>query len=157
MTKRTPKIGLYSRLELTQYRLRIIADDLENGRPLHPKTLDFLVEALWKIGKGADANEALQVKAKRGERKTEKEKARRLRMMLALSWIASVIRTPEEGGDGMTLEEAIADAAEYRSGETSFGLSEDSLRTYWSQYPELRSPSILRPIETLPVRKKKDR
>jgi hypothetical protein len=149
--KRTQE-GSYSRLELAQYRIRKIAKVIEDGAPLPPDDLKFLVEALWRIGKGEDANEILQVKAKRGERKTHEQVFKRDKMRFALLWIAGAIRPEEEDGLGMSLDDAIASAATMRRGEANFGLSEDTLRTYWKSHPEWRSPSLPRPISSFPDR-----
>ena len=59
MTKRKESTERYSRLELAQYRLRDIANKLENGAGLTPSDSEFLVESLKQIGQGADANEVL--------------------------------------------------------------------------------------------------
>ncbi|MGD0635672.1 MAG: hypothetical protein ABSA13_15600 [Beijerinckiaceae bacterium] len=149
MTKRKgASTGRYSPLELAQYKLRKIAIDLENGGALEANELRFLVAALKRIGQGEDANVVLSVKAKRGERKTPKQTAKRDKIRFALGWIASAIRSHEDGGLGMSLDEAFASASE--SGVDGFGLAEDTLRTHWGNYREFRSPDFPRPIASLP-------
>jgi hypothetical protein len=86
MTKRKgTDDGPYSRLESAQYRLRKIAVDLLHGAALSSDDRYFLIAALWGIGKGDDANVMLGVKAKRGERKTPEQVAKRDKMPFVLS------------------------------------------------------------------------
>jgi hypothetical protein len=144
----------YTRLELAQYRLRKMALDLDNG-VLSSDDRDFLVGALWGIGKGDDANVILGVKARRGERKTSEEASKRDRARMAIGWIAAAIRPKEDGEDGglgMSLDDAFASAGKKRRGKFIFGLSEDSLRTTWTSHPEWHSPSFPRPISSFPDR-----
>jgi hypothetical protein len=151
MTKRKgTDDGPYSRLELAQYRLRKIAVDLLHGPALSSDDRDFLIGAIWGIGKGDDANFMLGVKAKRGERKTPEQVAKRDKMRFALSWIAAAIRPAENEGLGMSLDEAIESAAKKKRGKFKFGLSEDTLRTYWKSHPKWHSPSFPRPLSSLP-------
>lgn len=145
-----------SRLDLAQYRLRKLAADMENGVALPASELNFLIAALKRIGRGDDANVALGVKARRGERRTAEQVAKRDKIRFALGWIASAIQPPEDGGLGMSLEEAIASAAETQRGEATFSLSEETLRTYWGNHREWRSPTFPRPIASLPDAGRKD-
>jgi hypothetical protein len=138
----------FTRLELAQYRLRRIAKALESGETLPSGELKFLVKGLKCIGNGEDASAALEVKAKRGERKTRKQAEMHDRIFLALSWIAAAVRSKEEGGLGMKLDDAIATAGKRRG--AGFGLTEDTLKTYWHNNPDLHSPSFNRPIWTFP-------
>jgi hypothetical protein len=142
--------GPYSRLELAQYRLRKIAVDLLDGAALSSDDRYFLIGAFWGIGKGDDSNVMLGVKAKRGERKTPEQVAKRDKMRFALSWIAAAMRPAENGGLGMSLDDAIASAAKKKRGKFIFGLSGDTLRTYWKSHPEWHSPSFPRPLSSLP-------
>jgi hypothetical protein len=82
--------GSYSRLELAQYRLRRIVKDLEDGAALPSGELKFLVEALRHSGGGKDANSALGVKAKRGERKAPEQKAKRDKLHFVMSFVGTV-------------------------------------------------------------------
>jgi hypothetical protein len=151
MTKRKgTDDGPYSRLEMAQYRLRNIAVDLLDGAALSSDDRNFLVGAFWGIGKGDDANVMLGVKAKRGERKTPEQLAKRDKIRFALSWIAAAIRPAENGGLGMSLDEAIASVAKKKRGKFILGLSGDTLRTYWKSHPEWHSPSLPRPLSSLP-------
>jgi hypothetical protein len=145
MTKRkNVDDGHHSQLELNQYRLREIALKLKDGVVLSSPHREFLAGALWGIGQGDDANEVLGVKAKRGERRTAEQVAKRDRIRFPLSWVAAVIRPVEEGGKGMALDDALAAAAQ------NFRLNEDTVRTGWHSNPKLRSLSFDRPISSLP-------
>jgi hypothetical protein len=147
MTKRkTTDDGPYSRLEMAQYRLRKIAVDLRDGAALSSDDRNFLIGALWGIGNGDDANVILGVKAKRGQRKTADETSKRDRMRIVIGWIAAAVQPAESGGRGLSVDDAIASAAE------AFRLPEDTLRTYWKSHPEWHSPSFPRPISSLPDR-----
>jgi hypothetical protein len=144
MTKRKQlEGGPYSRLELAQWRLRKLAADLENGVALPSGELKFLISSLRRIGDGEDANAVLNVKAKRGPRKTKAEAARRDKVQFAISWIAAAI-TPKPEGLGLTLNEAIEKAAK------AFRLCYDTLKTHWGNHRELRTSSFPRPSSSLP-------
>jgi hypothetical protein len=105
---------------------------------------DFLTVALWRMGNGEDANSVFGLKAKRGERKTTAEARRRFKMRAAIAWVAAAIRPPEQDGLGCSLTKAFERAA------YAFGLTYDTLATYWRDYPEWRTPTFTRPIWTFP-------
>jgi hypothetical protein len=148
MTKRrTVSEEPYSRLELAQYRLRWIASALEKGEPLSDGVRDGLISALRRIAKGEDANVVLDLKEKRGERKTSDEAMKREKLSFIISYITA--QTTREVTQyftrpAMPLGDAIASAAEF------FGLNEETVRTLWHTYPERRSASFDRPISSLP-------
>jgi hypothetical protein len=149
MTKRKPTAhGPYSPLEQRLYGLRKIADDMENGIELSAEERKFLCDALKRIGKGEDANIVLGVNAKRGQRKTKESADKALKMHFALSWIALAIQPIEEGGQGLTLDDAADTASKY------FNLGDETLLTYWRNHPELRKPSFEAPISAHPIRKR---
>jgi hypothetical protein len=152
MTKRKDRPEKYSRLELAQYRLRRMAKLIDLGIPLEATDKKFLADALWAIGRGEDANEVFEVKAARGERKTKANASRADNAKLALSWIAAAIAPEEEGGLGLSLDEAFEKAAEQRDGGFNCGLSEESLRSLWQSQPELRSRQVARPLHSFPDR-----
>jgi hypothetical protein len=144
MTKRKQlEGGPYSPLERAQWRLRRLAMDLETGVAPPSGELKFLISSLRRIGEGEDANAVLNVKAKRGQRKTKAEATRRDKVQFAISWIAAAI-TPKPEGRGLTLNEAIEKAAK------AFRMSYDTLKTHWGNHPELRTSSFSRPISSLP-------
>lgn len=147
MTKKKSKeISEYSLLELSMYRARRIAADIEDKTLTEPDQ-SFLIQALRRIGEGEDANTVFQTRAGRGQKKSLKSRQKAERLTFILPWISSVIR-PHPDGRGLDLEDAFSEAAE------EFGLSEDSLRTYWFDYPMLREPSFSPPISSLPIRRK---
>ena len=148
MTKRKETgEGTYSRLELAQYRLRRIAKDLEDGAPLPFGELKFLVEALRRSASGEDANSALGVKGKRGERRTPEQKAKRDKLHFVMS-LVTALTTAEVTEDftrpAMSLEDAFAAAAK------AFSLDEETVRTSWHSNAELRSATFDRPISSFP-------
>jgi hypothetical protein len=139
--------GTYSRLELAQYRLRRIAKDLEDGAALAPGELKFLVEALRRSGSGEDANSALGVKGKRGERKTPEQKAKREKLHFVMSLVTALTTaevTEYFTRPAMSLEDAFAAAAK------AFSMDEETVRIYWYRNPKLRSAAFDRPISSLP-------
>ena len=156
MTRRKPRLVQYTPLELAQYRLRMIANALETGKTLDAEALRFLVDALWAIGQGQDANKVLGVIAYRGERKTSEQAAKSLNRDLAMAWITKAVTPVSDGGLGMTEDEAIEKAAKNKKGQINFGLSEDSLRSHWKSSQKLQSGEVKRPIQSFPDRKKKD-
>ena len=121
MTKKRGEASEYTRLQLNQYRLRFIAMELEYGRELSIPDTCFLLKALRKIGEGGDANEALGVKARRGERKNPESTAKARNVRFAMSFIATLIAPESEGGRGMALEDAIDEAAKKLKSEVNFG------------------------------------
>lgn len=126
-----------------QERLLRIANTLERSvnEPIQEdkatQDLLWLANALRIIAAGGDVDitKALEIKATRGERTNlEKSKAKRNRDVLALAWLYSAMATKECDGLGMTLEDACALAAE----GTPFGLTEETIRSYWGRQHELR-------------------
>ena len=125
----------------------MIAANLEDGVALPSGDFKFLISALRRIGSGDDANAALGVKAKRGERKTSEEASKLFKMRGALAWVASAIRPEAEDGKGLSLDSAFDQAAE------SFGYSYETLRTYWGNHPEWRTNSLSLPLSLLPMKR----
>jgi hypothetical protein len=145
MTKRKEtKEDSYSQLELNQYGLRKLSIDLVAGVHLQAADRKALARALWRIGNGEDANVVFGVKARRGQRKTPGQAAKRFKMRAAVGWVAAAIRSRDEGGLGYSLADALERAAK------SFRLSDETLLTYWRDNPEWRTPTFSRPIYTLP-------
>lgn len=153
MTKRrAPPNGGISRLERNQLRLRVIAEALENGWDLPRPARQFLIRSLRRVGAGEDANVVLGVVAKRGERKSLAQAKSSDRKKFALAWIASAIRPKDDasidGGLGMTLDDACDAAA------VAFGFTSETLRTYWNNNRDLRSPTFGPPVSALPIHRK---
>ena len=153
MTKKRGEASEYTRLQLNQYRLRFIAMELEYGRELSIPDTCFLLKALRKIGEGADANKALGVKARKGERNKPENTIKESRVRIALSFIATLIASENEGGRGMALKDAIDEVAKKLKNEANFGYTPDTLTHYWDNHREWRTRQFPRPIETLPDRR----
>ena len=130
-----------------QNRLRAIATDLKAGS-LTSEDRDFLCGALFRIADGEDAKTALDVKARRGERSSKAshavQKMSDSRLILALGWIKVAI-TPEPDGLGLTIEEAIARIGEGGVFGKAFSFTEETLKTYWTKYPELQNLEMFLP------------
>jgi len=89
-----------------QANLRRLAGQLAEGIDLGSTELNFLVNALLEIADGSDAEIALGVKAKRGERKGKHVRKTKLNQQLAMGWMAVAIMPEEEDGLGLTIKGA---------------------------------------------------
>lgn len=119
-----------------QQRLIAIADSIKAGIKLNVVEAIFLSAALYKIVEGEDPKHALNIKPKRGER-TSKAYQQRLKngelmKTFALSWLATATLPENEGGYGLSIEEALWEI------DGAFGFTYETLRTYVSKYPELK-------------------
>jgi hypothetical protein len=124
-----------------QKRLRRLATLIGSGSAIAIKDRTFLIAALSDIANGADANKALGVKVRRGERKSKKSRDRQVTKKYAMAWIAAA-RLPEEGGGlGLTLEDACALVSD-KGLDGHFHLTEETLRSYWNKQPELRQVEL---------------
>ncbi|WP_035515007.1 hypothetical protein [Pseudohaliea rubra] len=89
----------------------------------------FLADALEKIADGESAEEVLDVKARRGERKSaaiqKANKKSSLRRQHALAWMQAAKTPEDEGGLGMALEEAAHEVSKY------FPFSAETLLQYF--------------------------
>lgn len=123
-----------------QNNLRRIAEILDRKTPLSNEDTKFLSDALNRIADGEDAKKALGVNAKRGERTSKTEQNRiyesGIKKSLVLGWIAAAKASEEESGLELTLEAAIGMIGEH--GLNAFGLTEETLKTYWNSNPEKR-------------------
>ena len=70
-----------------QRRLRDIAQNLEYNIPISEVDKHFLIEALKRIAFGENAELALEVQAKRGERKGQADQLRKFHDQFIFSWI----------------------------------------------------------------------
>ena len=158
MTKSRKNIfGIHSTLDLNLYRLRAIAMLLEDGVTLPELDRQFLISALRSIGSGNDAEQSLSIKRKRGEKTYINGLDPAERRQWALSWIATAIKNVSEGGLGLSIGEAIEQAAEDTPGEINFGFSEETLRHYWDNYPKQRTASFPPPLSSEPIKRKKNK
>ena len=89
-----------------QARLRKLARMLAD-LPNPTEDTEFLSSALSEIASGGDANAALGVKAKRGERKGEHDRLSKMRLQHFMSWVTLAIKPIEDEGQGYTLKKAI--------------------------------------------------
>ena len=71
-----------------QARLRKIATHISSDAPLSDEDQAFLVTALQTIANGEDAETALGVKAKKGERKSHYARNTEFSKQLIFGWIA---------------------------------------------------------------------
>ena len=125
-----------------QDRLLEIADYLDRTvftpqQQLVSAEFSWLANALRSVaaGDGSDIANILGVKAKRGQRKNrEATKEQRNMKALALNWLYSAMASEALDGRGLTLEEACALAGEGKA----FGLTEETIRSYWGKEKELR-------------------
>ncbi len=145
----------HSDLALNQYRLRVIAMFLEDNIPLPQSESQFLITSLRLIGEGHDANDVLKVKLKPGERKYMNELHPLERRQLAMSWIVAAMRPESEGGLGLSLEDALEQAAVHHSKEANFGFTAETLLHYWNNFPEQRTASFSPPLSSEPIRREK--
>ena len=74
-----------------QTRLKLIAERLSQDAPLSVEHQTFLVKAFLEIANGADADVALGVKAKRGERKSHHSRQTVFNKQLFFGWVATAI------------------------------------------------------------------
>ena len=121
----------------SQKRLRRLARLLGSGSIINSKDRKFLCTALSDIADGSDANKAFGVKAKRGERKSKQSRIRKANQKYAMAWIAAARSPEKDGGLGLSLEKACALVGEH--GLRAFGLTEETLRSYWNKKPSNRA------------------
>lgn len=89
-----------------QRRLRNIAQNLEDNIPISEADKNFLIDALHKIASGENAEVALNVKAKRGERKGQADRLKKFNDQLIFSWIYIATMSEKDGGLGLTIKDA---------------------------------------------------
>ena len=123
-----------------QARLRDLAEKISTSTPLYEEEKEFLSTALIEIANGMDAEIALDVKAKRGERKSKAMSDSELHRKVALAWIATAIAPESEGGLGLTVK----DSAAFIKTRFPYLASEDSLKRYWSEIKDTidRMPAL---------------
>ena len=115
-----------------QARLRKIATHISSDAPLSDEDQAFLVTALQTIANGEDAETALGVKAKKGERKSHYARNTEFSKQLIFGWIATAIapedEDPHESGLGLSLKDAVRKAAK----DWPSLPSEESLLRQWN-------------------------
>ena len=90
-----------------QERLKKIANTLSADTSLDKSDKEFLVTALYEIADGQNAEDALNIKAKRGERRSKFHKSRKYNDTFMYGLIATAILPESDGGLGMTLKDAV--------------------------------------------------
>ena len=86
-------------------RIRRLAQALEKGTSVDQLEMNFLIESLWQIGNGADANVALGVKLRKGQK--NKDLIDRQRLSFILHWIQCAMY-PDPGSEKQELSLAKA-------------------------------------------------
>ena len=94
----------------------------------------------------------LRLPSSKGESKSRAAMVKAEGVHFARSWIAAAISPIEEGGLGMSLPDAISDAAEKRPNEAYFGLSAETPTHCWTHYVGSRDRAFSRPLSSLPDR-----
>ena len=90
-----------------QARLRKLVNLLES-LPNSNEDTNFLKSALKEIASGKDANIALRVKAKRGERKGEYSRKTKIQKAYAMTWITSAVLPVDQDGLGYSITKAVS-------------------------------------------------
>ena len=111
-----------------QARLRKIATQISSDTPLSDEDQIFLMTALRTIADGGDADTALDVKAKKGERKSQYARNTAFNKQLFFGWIKVAIAAESDGGLGLSLKDAVQKA---RLGWPSLP-SEETLIRQWN-------------------------
>ena len=119
-------------------RIAKIGKLLAESKPLSGADSEFLGGALLTIGDGGDPAEALGINVKRGGTPLKKQRELYNRDQLALSWIAAAIASEEEGGLGLTLDDAI-ELLDKSNAVEVFGITADTIRKYWNNRPNQRN------------------
>ena len=115
-----------------QARLRRIATHISSDAPLSDEDQAFLVTALQTIANGEDAETALGVKAKKGERKSHYARNTEFSKQLIFGWIATAIAPETDGGLGLSLKDAVSKVVKDWSGLPS----QESLLRQWNDVRE---------------------
>lgn len=127
-------------IRIRQARLLKMSIRLADDESLSPEDRQFLAGALRSISSGADAKEALDVKAKRGERTSKASQQAQVnavnRKRMVCSWMFVAMQPIEKDGQGKRFEEAAGEIGEEKL--NAFGLTEETIKTYWNRNPELR-------------------
>jgi hypothetical protein len=111
-----------------QARLKKLSKQLSGDGALSLDDREFLAKALSDISVGVDPEQALGVKAKRGERKGKPAQDMKVRQQFVNAWLATAIAPESEGGLGLSLREAAA----LIKAKLKDLPSEDTIRRYWN-------------------------
>ena len=122
-------------IRIGQTRLRKLAEKITNETPLDQEDRAFLSSALKDIADGGDAEIALDVKANRGERKSEHVRITKRQLEFFLPWVATATLPEDEGGLGYTIEKAVSIGRE----QFLHLASKDTLIRYFNDYKKTGS------------------
>lgn len=111
-------------------RLKVLAKKIYENTSLSDNEQEFLSYALNQIASGEDADLALNVKAKKGERISKSVQDALQNRRFAMGWLATAIAPIDEGGLGLTLLDASSKVKLHFKNLPS----EESLRRYWNDY-----------------------
>ena len=113
-----------------QKKLKVLAKKIYESTPLSDNDKEFLSSALTQIASGENAELALNVKARKGERKSKSVQDALQNRQFAMGWLATAIAPIDEGGLGLTLLDA---SSKIKLNFKNLP-SEESLRRYWNNY-----------------------
>ena len=122
-----------------QKRLKKIAVTLDSSRELDPSDKAFLVNALLQISYGDDAETTLEVKAKKGERKSRHSWTTKQNKTMAMGWMEVAISQKEDGGLGLTIKNA---AEKLNKGWGKRFFSVETLIRYWNDHKDNPGPEF---------------
>ena len=130
-----------------QSRLLKIANLLEKNSALPDNHRIFLAGALKKISEGANADTALDVKAKRGERKSKHVRDTKYTLHFVYGWIAAAILPPDKDGLGLGL---LVNEACIKISVITFHqlrLNPQTIRRYWDKNKSEYDPYFTVPAD----------
>jgi len=113
-----------------QKKLKVLAKKIYESTPVSENEKEFLSSALTQIALGEDAELALNVKPRKGERKSKSVQDSLQNRQFAMGWLATAIAPIDEGGLGLTLLDA---SSKIKLNFKNLP-SEESLRRYWNNY-----------------------
>jgi hypothetical protein len=142
----SPGSEAWNKQEAHLDRLVRIALDIKRSSSMPDWEREYLFAALARISTGHDADLAFGVKAKRGERRTRRQRIKPDEFQAVISWIAAAKRPWDEHGLGITLDEAITRAARLS------GYTYETLTHAWSHGGVNRTASFPRPLDDYPDR-----
>ena len=111
-----------------QTRLKKIAIQISQDKQLSTEDKKFLTKALIEISNGGDAETALAVKFKKGERRSRQTRVAKINKALVMGFLATAKAPQSEGGLGLTLRDAVSMV----KAEWGRLPSEQTLRRYWN-------------------------
>ena len=112
-------------------KLEVIAQKLEKSEELPTDVRLALAEIFRSIGEGADANEALGLQRKPGEK--ESDELAKYTLSFLFHWISAAILPEEKDGLSLTIAEAIRRASAISKSQRNLKtFSEKTLKSHWN-------------------------